>query len=206
MTCIVFLTDGFEEIEALTPVDYLRRAGQEVLTVAVPSKTMNDPYIVNGAHGIPVIADMTLEEFLKETKDELPEMIFLPGGMPGATNLAACVQVTDYIKACFDAGKIVSAICASPAVILSKTGILKGKNWTCYPGMENDVSEYVGDADAAEELMKGSTHHRNVPFVTDGNVVTGRGPGAAEEFAMEMVRLLAGEEIQLKVKAASVQR
>lgn len=206
MKCIVFLADGFEEIEALTPVDYLRRAGQEVYTVAVPSKTMNDPYIVIGSHKIPVIADLSMEEFKEQFSDEIADLVFCPGGMVGSQNLALSKEVGDYVKKANDSKKIIAAICAAPAVVFAKLGVLQGRNWTCYPNMEQDTAQYVGDMALTEKLMKNSTHHRNVPFVTDGNVVTGRGAGAAEEFAMELVRLTAGEETQLKVKAATVQR
>ncbi len=203
---VVFLADGFEEIEALSPVDYLRRANVEVYTVAVPSETMNDKYIVMGAHKIPVIADLSIEEFEQNFKSELPDMVFCPGGMPGATNLAASAIVTDFIARCYENGKYVTAICASPAVVLAKTGVLKGKCWTCYPGMETGVAEYCGSMDVANAALGGSTHKRDVPFVTDGTVITGRGPGAAEQFAMELVRLLCGDAVSAKIKAASVQR
>lgn len=203
---IVFLADGFEEIEALTPVDYLRRAKVEVFTVAVPSPTMNDKYIVTSSHNIPVIADLSLEEYKDQFAGETADLIFCPGGMPGSVNLANCPEVIDTVCKAFEEGKLVASICAAPAVVFAKTGILAGKNWTCYPGMENDVPQFVGDANKAEELMKGSTHFRNVPFVTDGNVITGRGAGAAEQFAMELVKLVAGEETASQVKAATVQR
>lgn len=194
---VIFLADGFEEIEALTVVDYLRRAQIEAFTVAVPSKTMNDPYIVTSAHDIPVIADLKFEEFQEDFKDDLPDLVYVPGGMPGSSNCAANNELLDFVKACFDSKKHVAAICAAPAVVLSKTGILKGKNWTCYPGMEENVEP---------EDVEDSTHFENVPFVTDENLTTGRGPGAAEEFAMELVRILCGEEISAKIKTASCQR
>ena len=206
MTCVVFLADGFEEVEALTPVDYLRRAGQEVYTVAVPSETMNDPYIVIGSHKIPVIADMSIEEYREQFTGQCPDLIFCPGGMNGSANLALSLDVGDAIKRSDGQKKLIAAICAAPAVVLAKAGVLTSKNWTCYPGMENDVAKYVGDAALSENLMKNSTHHRNVPFVTDHNIITGRGAGAAEQFAMELVRLTAGEEVYAKVKAATVQR
>ncbi|MBQ5999570.1 MAG: DJ-1/PfpI family protein [Treponema sp.] len=205
-TAVVFLADGFEEVEALTPVDYLRRAGAEVFTVAVPSPTMNDEYIATGSHKIPVITDMSFKEFKAEFTDELPDLVFCPGGMPGSKNLGNNQDVLDFMKRCFDAEKYVSAICAAPAVVLAKTGVLQNKNWTCYPGMETSVEEYCGSAELAEEVMKGSTHKRDVPFITDGNVITSRGAGTAEQFAMELVRLLCGDEVVAKLKAACCQR
>ena len=196
-SAVVFLADGFEEVEALTPVDYLRRAGVEVFTVAVPSSTMNDPYIVMGSHKIPVIADMNFAEFKQEFETELPDLVFAPGGMNGSKNLAANEEVLSFIKKCSEGSKQVAAICAAPALVLSKTGILKGKNWTCYPGMEDEV-----DADDVED----STSCANVPFVTDGNITTGRGAGAAEEFTMELVKILCGEEVSEKIRQGTCQR
>jgi len=203
---VVFLADGFEEIEALTPVDYLRRGGAEVFTVAVPTSTMQDKYIVTGSHKIPVIADLSFDEFKIEFDSDLPDLVFFPGGMKGAENLAADVYIAQYIKKCFDAKKIVSAICAAPALVLAKTGILASKEWTCYPGMEQNLVQYIGSEELCSELMKNSSYVSGVPFVTDNNVVTGRGPGAAEQFAMELVALLCGKDVADKVKTASVQR
>ena len=105
----------------------------------------------------------------------------------------------------FENNKFVTALCASPAVVLSKTGVLKNKKWTCYPQMEKNLSEYCGTKENADLLTENSIHLES-PFVTDGNLVTGRGPGATEQFAMELVRLLCGQEIMEKIKKASVQR
>ena len=196
-SAVVFLADGFEEVEALTPVDYLRRAGVEVFTVAVPSPTMNDPYIVTSSHKIPVIADYNFDEFESEFKEELPDLVFVPGGMNGSKNCAAKKEVGEFVVKCNSAGKLVAAICAAPALVISPTGILKGKNWTCYPGMEDEVNP---------EDVEDSTHESGVPFVTCENIVTGRGAGAAEEFTMELVRLLCGEETANKIKTGTCQR
>ncbi len=193
-TAAVFLADGFEEIEALTPVDYLRRAGVEVYTVAVPSPTMQDPYIVTGSHKIPVIADLTLDEYFDSCKNELPDCVVCPGGMPGASNLAANGDLLKHLENCYSNGKLVAALCASPAVVLGKTNILAGKKWTCYPEMQDNANA---------EYLSG---YSNEVFITDGNLVTGRGPGASEQFAMELVRTLAGEEIYQQVHDRSVQR
>lgn len=193
----VFLADGFEEIEALTPVDYLRRAGVEVSTVAVTSFVPNDKKLVKGSHNISVRADITLEDYFRTVESSLPDGVFFPGGMGGAKNLAASAELAAHIKECFEKGKLVSSICASPALVLSSTGILKGKNWTCYPGMESEVDP---------ELVEDSTHSSGVPFVTDGNIVTGAGAGTAEQFAMELVRILCGDEIAKKVHDSTVQR
>lgn len=197
---VVFLADGFEMVEALTPVDYLRRAGIEVTTVAVPCATMNDPYIAISSLKVPVIADMNFDEFKQNFVNDLPDLVFCPGGMPGSTNLAANPDVIDFIKKCFAEGKYVSAICAAPAVVLAKTGILKEKKWTCYPDMEQDAfTTYKTE-------LEGSTHTTESPFVTDGTVITSRGAGTAEQFAMELVRLLCGEETAARIKKGTLQR
>lgn len=193
----VFLAEGFEELEALSSVDYLRRAKVDVVLVAVTSNNPADPRIVRSSHNVSVIADVTLEDFLGSHENSLPDAIFFPGGLPGATNLAASAEIKKLILDCYEKGKYVTAMCASPALVLAPTGILKGKNWTCYPGMEADV-----DPEAVED----STHCSGVPFVTDGNIVTGSGPGTAEQFAMELVRIFAGEETAAKVHDGSVQR
>lgn len=190
----VFLADGFEEVEALTPVDYLRRAGVEVITVAVPSPTTKKDDIVTGSHKIPVIADTTLDEYLSKYDSELPDMVFCPGGSKGADNLSDCDRLLSHLEKCFDGGKFVSAICASPAVVLGKTKIPEGKRWTCYPGMQSESRENY------------QIKYENRVFVTDGSLITARGAGAAEEFAMELVRLLCGEEIAKKIHDGTVQR
>lgn len=185
---VVFLADGFEEIEALSPVDYLRRAGAEVITAATGKTGVE----VNGAHGIKVIADTTLDEYLNGMKS-LPDAVVCPGGMPGAANIAACSKAVELIRRMNESAHLVAAICASPAIVLPVTGALEGKEWTCYPGMQSNAAEFVSS-------------YRDEVFVTDGNLVTSRGPGAAEQFAMELVRILCGEDSALKVKTGSCQR
>lgn len=201
MKVAVFLADGFEEIEALTVVDYLRRANVEVATVAVSDGSGD---VVSGSHGIKVIADISLGEYIKSLGEALPDAVYAPGGMPGAANLAASDTLLELFKRCFAAKKIVAALCAAPVVTVAKTGILRDKKFTCYPGMEDDMAKYAG-ADCAS-LTEGSVHVKDVPFVTDGNLVTGRGPGCAEQFAMELVRILCGNDVAKKVHDLSVQR
>lgn len=193
-TAAVFFADGFEEIEALSPVDYLRRAGVNVITVAVPSPTTEDKYVVTSSHKVPMIMDTTLEDYLSGYGHNHPDCVVLPGGSTGADNLAASKQLLSHLENCFSTYKIVAAICASPAVVLGKTNILKNKKWTCYPGMEDN---------AKEEYLNG---YSNQVFITDGNLVTSRGPGASEQFAMELVRILTGNEIAEKIHAGSQQR
>lgn len=196
-TAIVFLADGFEEVEALTVVDYLRRAGVTVKLVAVPSPTMKKDNVVESSHKVKVFSDLTFKEFKKEFATTLPDLTYAPGGMPGSINLSNNQDVLDFFNKCSDNGKYVCAICAAPALVLSKTHVLVGKKWTCFPGMQESANK---------EGIKGSTHIDTEPFVTDGNLITGRGAGAAEQFAMECVRLLCGQEVMQKIKVKSVQR
>ena len=193
-TIAVFLADGFEEVEALTPVDYLRRAGAEVITVGVVGKVFEKTLIVNGSHNIPVIADISFKEYLEKYGKTLPDAVFCPGGLKGSNKLAATEKLLKHIEDCNAAGKLVSAICAAPSLVLGKTNVMKGKKWTCYPGMAEDSNkEYVPD-------------YSDEVFITDGNIVTGRGAGAAEQFAMELVRILQGADTAKKVHDGTVQR
>lgn len=200
---VVFLANGFEEIEAITPIDYLRRAGVEVVTAAIPVDGKVD-VLVNGAHGISIKADTTFDEFISSCQT-LPDGLFVPGGMPGAANVGACDLAVDFIKKMFEQKKLVSAICAAPVVVLGKTGILAGKSYTCYPGMKR-FEDYCGGKEAADKLTAGAKLVPDEPFVVDQNLITGRGPGAAEQFAMALVEWLCGKDTAQKVKTASVQR
>ena len=175
---LVFIADGSEEIEALSPIDYLRRAGLSVSVVSVGTASRT----VTMAHKVSVNADITLESYLSSAADSLPDAVVVPGGMPGAANIAASKSAVALLEACCRAGKLVCAICAAPALVLSKTSALEGKSWTCYPGMEGNAAAFAAG------------HREGVPFVHDGNVITGRGPGAAEEFSMEIVKTLCGQE------------
>ena len=161
-TIFVFLATGFEEIEALAPVDVLRRAGLNVQTVSV----MNEQAVV-GAHGIPVVADKMFAEINKEDA----EMILLPGGLPGATNLDEHAGLSGLILKFAAAGKPLAAICAAP-LVFGNRGLLDGKKATCYPGFES----YLQEAEYTASLVE-----------VDGNFITGIGPGAALEFAFAIV-------------------
>jgi 4-methyl-5(b-hydroxyethyl)-thiazole monophosphate biosynthesis len=165
---IVFLADGFEEVEAITPIDYLRRAGIAVTTVSSTGEA-----VATGSHGIPVRADTTLAA-LKQGVADL-DAVLLPGGMPGAKNLAACAEVGAFLKAMDGAGKLIAAICAAPAVVLAPLGLLSGRRFTCYPGMEAGVS----GARWVEE-----------PVVVDGNCITSRGAGTAARWAFAVIEQL----------------
>ena len=194
MKAAVFFADGFEEIEALSPVDYMRRAGIEVITVGVKGTPFNKTLIVTSSHNVPMIMDMSMQDFLAEYANNLPDCIVCPGGGKGAVNLSECKELLDYIEKCNLEGKLVTAICASPAVVFGKTNVLKNKKWTCYPGMDGEANpDFAGG-------------YSDKVFVHDGNLITSRGAGSSEEFAMEIVRTLAGEEMYTKVKTGTLQR
>ena len=165
----VLLADGFEEIEALTVVDLLRRARVYVDTVSI-----SDDYVVHGAHGI----NVQTEDLFNEVDFVESDMIVLPGGIPGTPNLDAHEGVRRVVKDFFDDGKYVAAICAAPSV-LSHLGILKGKHATCHPSVE---------AELKDAIVTGA------PVSVDHNVITSQGVGTAIEFALKLVELLAGEE------------
>lgn len=184
---VVFIADGTEEIEVITPVDYLRRAAVQVTLVSVSQSRT-----VTASHGVSINADMTLESYLS-AGEELPDAVVVPGGMPGTTNIAECRAAVDFVSQMNDAGKLVCAICAAPGLVLPLTGALKGKSWTCYPGCEEKAGEFVKT-------------HKDEAFVHDANLITGRGPGAAEQFSMEIVRTLTGDAIFTKIKEGSMQR
>ena len=159
----VFLADGFEDVEALIPIDVLRRGGIDVTTVSV----MGD-YLVESAHGVRMMADTLIEDVDVSDAD----LLFLPGGMPGASNLFAHKGVCEAVKAQAEKGKKVAAICAAPAVVLGQLGILKGKRATCYPGFEH--------------LLEGATYTGGLVSI-DGNITTGEGPAAAFPFAYDLL-------------------
>lgn len=173
---LVLLADGFEEIEALTPVDMLRRAGLDVKTVGMNGK------IVCGSHKIPVICDTTPEEV---KKDEVSMVVF-PGGMPGSLNLDAHPFTDEIIDFVQKNGGRLAAICAAP-LILGRRGILEGRRATCYPGFENE--------------LKGA-FTRTEKVVTDGNITTSRGMGTALEFSKELISLLLGKARADELSAA----
>ena len=171
----LFLADGFEEIEALYTLDLLRRANINVLTVGVTGK------VANGSHKIPVVCDIDCAS-LPYNSDF--DMIILPGGMPGSTNLDKTECVEKYIKLALENDKLICAICAAP-FILGKRGILKGKNATCFPGFENQL-EGATVVDAG--------------VVRDGNIITGRAMGSAHEFALTILEALQGKEAADKMR------
>lgn len=165
-----FLANGFEDIEALAPVDIMRRAGLQVETVSI-----TDEIVVTSAHGVGIVADKTLAEI--DFDDA--ELMFLPGGMPGATNLDACQDLREGLTQHFKAGRPIAAICAAP-LVLGHLGILEGKKATCYPGFEGELR----GADYTAALVE-----------QDGQVITGKGPGAAMELGYTLVERLVSREV-----------
>ncbi len=164
----MFLAPGFEETEMIAPLDLIRRAEIEIYTVGVGSK------VVTGSHGIPVVADVIDCEV---GPDRDCEGIILPGGMPGTLNLEKAESVQKFIDYCAENNLLIAAICAAPS-ILGHKGLLEGKNAVCFPGFE-------------EQLVGAKTSDAAV--MTDGNIVTGCGMGAAVKFGLEIVKYIKGE-------------
>lgn len=167
MKVMVLLANGFEEIEALTPVDVLRRAGAQVRTLSI-----HDDRTVTGAHEVPVVADALF------TGEETADAVILPGGLPGATNLAEDERVLALIRKQLETEKTVGAICAAP-LALHAAGVLGGRRFTCYPGVEEEIGEGM---------------HEASEIVVDGKLITGKGPAYAMDFALTLVEQLLGLE------------
>ena len=170
----VLLGTGFEEMEALTPVDLLRRAGVEVLTVGINGK------VVCGSHKIGVQADVELDEMDLTNLD----MIVVPGGLGGVKSIRESKKALDAIRFAWENDKFVAAICAGPTV-LADLGITDGKNTTCYPGCESGMGSAVVEKDKA--------------FVADGKLITGTSAGCAVKFALALVAAMAGFDAAQKV-------
>lgn len=168
----VFLANGFEDVEALIPVDVLRRGGVEVVTVSV----VEDSQVVESAHGVQIVADTMFEDCDFGDAD----LLMLPGGMPGASNLYDHEGVRQAVLNQVKTGKKISAICAAPAVVLAQLGVLDGKQATCYPGFERLLTktQYTGDL-----------------VTIDGNITTAEGPAAAFPYAYELLSQLVNKEV-----------
>jgi 4-methyl-5(b-hydroxyethyl)-thiazole monophosphate biosynthesis len=173
----VFFADGFEEVEAITPVDLLRRAGVAVTTVGVTGK------VVTGSHGIPITTDVT-QDALSGFADA--EMIVLPGGMPGTRNEEASAVVQSAIDFCAASGRFLAAICAAPS-ILGHKGLLAGKQAVCYTGFESQLTG----------AQIGTTG-----VVTDGNIITARGAGVAVAFGLALVAALCGDQKAAEIRSS----
>ncbi|MBF0253153.1 MAG: DJ-1/PfpI family protein [Candidatus Omnitrophica bacterium] len=174
---VVILAEGFEDIEAITPIDILRRAGINVVVAGVGKK------IIKGARGIKVECDMVLSDY-----DIDADVVVLPGGMPGADNLAASIDVKNTVRSAITKKRLIAAICASPALVLAPMGVLDGRKATCYPGMEKNFPS--------------SATHSKDNVVVDGNIITSKGVGTALEFAIKIVEKLAGKEVAKLVSEA----
>ena len=127
-TAAVFFADGFEDIEALSPVDYLRRAGVEVITVGVKGMPFNNTMIVTSSHNVPMIMDMSFDAYLKQFGDNIPDCVICPGGGKGAINLSENTTLLSHLEKAWDKERLVAAICAAPAVVLGKTKIPAERN------------------------------------------------------------------------------
>ena len=175
----MILADGFEEVEALTPLDLLRRAGVEILTVGLEKKT------ATGSHGITFFTDISSDE----ADPSLADGVILPGGMPGSLNLDASPFVDKVIKEVSKKEGRLAAICAAP-LILGRRGLLENRSAVCYPGFENE--------------LRGATVPENAGVVTDHNITTAKGMGVAFEFGIELVRLLCGEDKSLAISKSTM--
>lgn len=173
----VMMADGFEELEAISAITVLRRADIQVSLVSI-----SEDKVVNGARGVPMIVDT----LLSQANFSKCEMIVLPGGIPGATNLAKSEMLMQAITDFSAQGKWVAAICAAPAEVLGKAGLLQGYRATGYNGSEENL---LG-AEAVNEKV-----------VVSGKFVTSQGPGTALDFAFALVTILKGEEVLKQVKA-----
>ena len=170
-----FLANGFEEVEALEVVDILRRGGVDIKTVSV---TGNE--FVETSHGVTLKADLKIEDADLADAD----LMLLPGGLPGATNLRDHEGVSQALTAQAKAGKKIGAICAAP-LVLGSLGLLEGKRATCYPGFE----KYMTGAQYTREL-----------FTVDGNIITGEGPAATLPYAYEILSMFVGKEKTEEIK------
>ncbi|NCB93215.1 MAG: DJ-1/PfpI family protein [Clostridia bacterium] len=175
----IFLADGFEEIEGLTVVDLLRRAGEEVVMVSIMGRRE-----ITGSHKIQIMADALYEEMdFSEAK-----MLVLPGGMPGTKHLGEYEPLTSLLTQWNEKGKMIAAICAAPSV-LGELGILSGREAVCYPGFE--------------EKLTGAIPGKKV-VAEDGNIITSRGLGTAIDFASSLIEHLQGKEKAEEIKKSII--
>ncbi|MCX7987693.1 MAG: DJ-1/PfpI family protein [Bacteroidales bacterium] len=173
---LVFLADGFEEIEAIAPIDILRRGGCEVTTVSVMGRRE-----VTSSRGVTVLADVLFSSDLFEGAD----MFVLPGGMPGTKNLKEHRELSEMLIKAHNSGKWLAAICAAPT-ILGGLGLLKGRKATCFPGMENELIEAQITKAFVEE---------------DGKIITAKGAGVATDFGFALLKHMKDEKTALDVKS-----
>ncbi|MDQ2085627.1 DJ-1/PfpI family protein [Herbivorax sp. ANBcel31] len=179
MNAYIFLAEGFEEIEAVTVIDTLRRAEIDIKTVS-----MSESLEVKGSRDVILKADILFDENAFEDA----QILILPGGMPGTKNLAESSKLADVLKSHAKGDKYIAAICAAP-MVLGKLGLLSGKEATCYPSFES----YLDGAKIKEDRV-----------VVDGNFITSKGPGTALEFSLKLVEILKGKELSDKLRKAMI--
>jgi protein deglycase len=176
----IILAEGFEEVEAVTPADFLNRAGVKVILIGIGGTE------IEGSHGIRIRTDAEIADFSEEL-----DAIVIPGGMPGAKNVSLSKEALELIKSMHRKGGLVAAICAAPAVVLTKTNIINGKKLTSFPGYEKNFTHSTYSEDRV---------------VVDGNLITSRGAGTAAEFALAVIEYLVSREEADKIHAATLQK
>ncbi len=179
MKAFVLLANGFEEVEAITPIDVLRRAGIEVTTLSI-----HESKKLLGAHNVIIAADALLADKIDESAD----IIITPGGMPGSKHLKESTLVQKMLKKQHEENRYIASICASP-IVLESSGVIKDTNFTCYPGFESEIQSgnFVDDR-----------------IVHDKKIVTAKGPGVAMEFSLKLVEILKGKEAADNIKQAMI--
>ncbi len=178
---VILLAEGFEEIEAIAPIDILRRAGIEVILAGIGPQNG----CIKSARGISVCIDKRIEELHHDF-----DACILPGGGKGSENLSKSDHVNSLISIMFTEKKIVAAICASPAVVLAPAGVLNHKRATCFPGLQN--------------LFPDSATYQDDPVVVDGNLITSQGPATAIPFALAIVELLLDKNTANSIRSATL--
>ena len=190
----LFIADGFEEVEAVTPFDYLRRCGADLTLVGVGAK------VIRSSRGLAVTCDITLSELIGEGADAKKNaeqlaadtaLAIVPGGLPNSRTLSESIELRYFITETVKHGGLIAAICAAPALVLGRWGLLDRKQFTCYPGMGKDLST---------QPVKGAR------VLKDGTFITACGAGAAEEFAFALVDALYGEKKLSELKSSIVAR
>jgi len=177
---VFLLADGFEEIEAITAVDVLRRANLNVIVAGVGKR------LIRGAHNLVVKTDMTIGNYRN-----VPHAVVVPGGSVGVRNLARSKKAALFLRNAYERNSIIAAICAAPAYVIAPLGLLRERKATCYPGCEGELKKY-----GARFVKK--------DIVLDGAFITSRGPGTAFDFALAIVEVLAGKAARRKVGARTL--
>ncbi len=188
---IILLADGFEEMEAVLPIDLLRRSGMNVVTVS-----MNDSHLVRGSRNIVLEANLLANDITDEyINTNTIDVVYCPGGMDGSKNLSKHPLTENLIHKTLEKGGLVCSICAASIIVLGPLGLLDGKKFTCYPGMEKQT-QYAPNADLSQ--------HSNDLVVQDGSIITSQGPGTAALLAFKIIEVLLGKEKSEKVRTESL--